>query len=118
MRLADKVALVTGAASGFGAEIARAFARAGAKVSIIDLNVQGAQAVAASIGPEAMAFGGDVSVAQDVAAAFAPWRNDGAVRGAGAHMAVSVTRLPARASCCSCKRAARSLSRNCVALNA
>ena len=68
MRLADKVALVTGAASGFGAEIARTFAREGAKVSIIDLNVQGAQAVAASIGPQARAFGGDVSVAQDVAA--------------------------------------------------
>jgi 3-oxoacyl-[acyl-carrier protein] reductase len=69
MRLVDKVALVTGAASGFGAEIARAFAREGAKVSIIDLNVQGARAVAASIGPPAMAFGGDVAVAQDVAAA-------------------------------------------------
>jgi 3-oxoacyl-[acyl-carrier protein] reductase len=69
MRLADKVALVTGAASGFGAEIARTFAREGARVSILDLNLEGARAVAASIGPSTMAFGGDVSVGQDVAAA-------------------------------------------------
>src|SRR3984957_2644325 len=66
MRLGDKIALVTGAASGFGAEIARSFAREGAKVAIFDLNGDGAQAVANAIGPAATAFPGDVTNASDV----------------------------------------------------
>jgi 3-hydroxybutyrate dehydrogenase len=40
MRLKDKVAVVTGAASGIGKEIARTFARAGAKLAIADLDVE------------------------------------------------------------------------------
>jgi 3-oxoacyl-[acyl-carrier protein] reductase len=69
MRLASKIALVTGAASGFGAEIARTFAREGAQVVLLDLNAAGAQAVAAAIGPHALAIGGDVTSAPDVTAA-------------------------------------------------
>src|ERR1700693_1589354 len=69
MRLAAKIALVTGAASGFGAEIARTFARAGARVVLLDINAGGAQAVAASIGPEALAIVGDVTSAGEVTAA-------------------------------------------------
>ena len=38
MRLKDKVAIVTGAASGIGKEIARTYAREGARVVIADLN--------------------------------------------------------------------------------
>lgn len=41
MRLKDKVAIVTGAASGFGAGIARRFAEEGAKVIVNDLNPAG-----------------------------------------------------------------------------
>ena len=68
MRLKDKSALVTGAASGFGAEIARLFAREGAKVTIMDLNEAGAAEVAASIGPAAIAVKGDVTSRADVEA--------------------------------------------------
>jgi 3-hydroxybutyrate dehydrogenase len=46
MHLKDKVAVVTGAASGIGKEIARKFTDEGAKVVIADLNQQGADAAA------------------------------------------------------------------------
>jgi 3-hydroxybutyrate dehydrogenase len=62
MRLKDKVAVITGAASGIGKEIARTFAREGAKVVIADLNQQGADATAAELGGPARASG----VAMDV----------------------------------------------------
>lgn len=50
MRLKDKRAVVTGAASGFGAGIARKFAAEGARVVIADLNLEAAKAVAAEVG--------------------------------------------------------------------
>jgi 3-oxoacyl-[acyl-carrier protein] reductase len=71
MRLAAKIALVTGAASGFGAGIARTFAREGAKVVLLDVNAEAAHAVAAAIGPDALALAGDVTSAGDVTAAVA-----------------------------------------------
>ncbi len=49
MQLKGKTALVTGAASGFGAGIARAFASAGARVMVADLNGDGARYVAHEI---------------------------------------------------------------------
>ena len=50
MRLKSRVALVTGAASGIGKEIARTFVREGARVAIADLNQAGADAAAAELG--------------------------------------------------------------------
>lgn len=71
MRLENKTALVTGAASGFGAEIAATFAREGAKVVIMDLNGEGAKTVANAIGPSARAVRGDVTKQADIEAAVA-----------------------------------------------
>jgi 3-hydroxybutyrate dehydrogenase len=63
MRLTNRVAVVTGAASGIGKEIARTFLREGAKVAIADLNEAGADATAAELGgPDRRAIG----VAMDV----------------------------------------------------
>ena len=50
MRLESKVAIVTGAASGIGKEIAKTYVHAGARVAIADLNQRGADAVAAELG--------------------------------------------------------------------
>jgi 3-hydroxybutyrate dehydrogenase len=58
MRLKDKVALVTGAASGIGERIAHAFALAGAVVAVTDLNEARAQTVAQDIvGKDGRALG-------------------------------------------------------------
>src|SRR5271165_4598749 len=66
MRLANKVAIVTGAASGFGAEIARMFAREGAKVALLDINGDGAAEVAREIGDAAIAMKADVTKRADL----------------------------------------------------
>ncbi|XOQ14595.1 MAG: 3-ketoacyl-ACP reductase [Shouchella clausii] len=49
MKLQDKVAVVTGAASGMGAAIAKLYASEGAKVVVADLNLDGAEAVVKEI---------------------------------------------------------------------
>jgi NAD(P)-dependent dehydrogenase (short-subunit alcohol dehydrogenase family) len=54
MDLANRVAIITGAASGIGAACARAFAAKGAKVVVVDINAAGAQAVAQEIGGRAI----------------------------------------------------------------
>ncbi len=50
MRLEGKTALVTGAASGFGAGISRRFAAEGARVMVADIDAKGATAIATEIG--------------------------------------------------------------------
>ncbi|KQX26038.1 MULTISPECIES: SDR family NAD(P)-dependent oxidoreductase [unclassified Sphingomonas] len=61
MRLKDKVAIVTGAASGIGRATALTFAREGARVVVADLNEDGASATAATIGDAAFALRLDVA---------------------------------------------------------
>lgn len=68
--LARQVMVVTGGGSGIGAATARAFARQGAEVAILDLSAEAAEAVAASIGPRALGLGCDVTNPDAVAAAF------------------------------------------------
>src|SRR6476646_7097710 len=64
MRLEDKVAIVTGAASGIGKEIAVLFGREGAKVAIADLSQKAADATAREIDPSGKRT---IGVAMDVA---------------------------------------------------
>jgi 3-oxoacyl-[acyl-carrier protein] reductase len=71
MRLKDKVAIVTGAASGFGAEIARQYALEGAKVAVADINEAGAKDVAGGIGASALAVKCDVTKRADIDALVA-----------------------------------------------
>lgn len=64
MRLRQKVAIITGGGSGFGAAIARRFAEEGARVVVADINAASAEAVAGDIrgnGAEGIAFATDVS---------------------------------------------------------
>ncbi len=63
MRLQDKAAIVTGAASGIGKDIAKRFCREGAKVCIADLKLQNAQKVVDEIQKEG---GTAMAVAMDV----------------------------------------------------
>ena len=61
MRLLGKIAIVTGAASGFGAGIARKFIAEGAQVMLADLNGAGVQTLAAELGDKAASYQLDVA---------------------------------------------------------
>ena len=50
MEIKGEAAIVTGGGSGIGADVARHLAKAGAKVAVLDLNREGAEAVAKEIG--------------------------------------------------------------------
>jgi 3-oxoacyl-[acyl-carrier protein] reductase len=69
MRLKDKVAIVTGAASGFGAEIARRFVAEGARVLLTDIDSARGEGVARELGGPARFARADVTQATDWARA-------------------------------------------------
>jgi 3-hydroxybutyrate dehydrogenase len=74
MLLKDKIAVITGAASGIGKEIAITYAREGAKVVIADLNLDGANAAATEIkktGAQAIGVAMDVTSEAEVEAGMA-----------------------------------------------
>jgi 3-oxoacyl-[acyl-carrier protein] reductase len=68
MRLDNKVALVTGGASGFGAGICEKFIAEGASVVVADINAEAAEAMAARLGSKATSVAVDVSVDASVKA--------------------------------------------------
>ncbi|MCC6070951.1 SDR family oxidoreductase [Massilia sp. GCM10020059] len=70
-QLEGKIAIVTGAASGFGAGIARSYIAEGAKVVIADLNYDAGRALAEELGSNASAVACDVTNAEQVRAAVA-----------------------------------------------
>ncbi|MEO1143844.1 MAG: SDR family NAD(P)-dependent oxidoreductase, partial [Pseudomonadota bacterium] len=55
MRMEDKIAIVTGGASGFGAGIVEKFVAEGARVMIADLNFDGAKSMSESLGQQTSA---------------------------------------------------------------
>ena len=65
MRLNDKVALITGAGSGFGEGMAKRFAEEGAKIIVVDIEGERAKRVASEIGDMAIAVEADVSFLSD-----------------------------------------------------
>ncbi|MCX2696915.1 MULTISPECIES: SDR family oxidoreductase [Ochrobactrum] len=65
-RLQDKVAIITGAGSGFGSAIARRFAAEGAKVVLADVNVKRLEDELADIGENALSVQADVSRKDDM----------------------------------------------------
>ena len=79
MRLKGKHCIVTGGASGIGEATVRRFAEEGAEVLIADLNLAGAQALAAELGPAVTAVKCDARQEADVrdvaAAALQRWES-------------------------------------------
>jgi NAD(P)-dependent dehydrogenase (short-subunit alcohol dehydrogenase family) len=74
MKLANKVALITGAGSGMGREAAELFASEGARIAVADVNEASAKETAASIikaGGKAIALKADVSNSEQVQAMVA-----------------------------------------------
>jgi NAD(P)-dependent dehydrogenase (short-subunit alcohol dehydrogenase family) len=101
-RLDDRIALVTGGASGIGSAIASAFAAKGARIAVVDLNESGAAEAAAALPTDSKGFRCDVSdpdsvreVVEAVAASFG--RIDILVNSAGIVMLAPAEELSLKA---------------------
>jgi 3-hydroxybutyrate dehydrogenase len=102
MQLESKVAVITGAASGIGKEIARSFAQAGATVVIADRNAAAAHDAAdelGSSGPRTLALAMDVTSESDVESGMADviaacGRIDVLVSNAGIQIVAPLDQLP------------------------
>ena len=70
MSIAGKTVIITGASRGIGEAAAEVFAEAGAKVALLARGADAIEAIAARIGPSAMAIPCDVSRFEDVAGAI------------------------------------------------
>jgi NAD(P)-dependent dehydrogenase (short-subunit alcohol dehydrogenase family) len=68
VQIQGQVALVTGGGSGLGAAVARALAQAGARVAVLDVNAEHAQAVAAEV--DGLALAADITSTDSVGAAL------------------------------------------------
>ena len=66
MRLVNKVALITGAASGFGKGMAERFIKEGAKVSIVDINIDAANSLSKELGENSIAIDCDVTKPEEI----------------------------------------------------
>ncbi len=102
MQLEDKVAVITGAASGIGKEIARTFAQAGATVVIADRDAAAAQEAAEELGhsgQRTLAVAMDVTSESDVGSGMAKviaacGRIDVLVSNAGIQIVAPLDQLP------------------------
>jgi 3-hydroxybutyrate dehydrogenase len=105
MKLQGQTAIVTGAASGIGREIAAAYIREGARVAVADVNLEQAQRTAAEIAASAPDGAGAMAVKMDVtsedevnagvARAMAAWgRIDILVSNAGVQIVHPIEQFP------------------------
>ena len=69
-RMTDKVAVVTGGGSGFGAGIARQFCDEGARVVLLDLNQEAAESIAKELGETCLPVYADISDKSNLSSAI------------------------------------------------
>ena len=76
MNIENKVALITGAAGGLGSATARIFSEAGARVAVVDYNLEGAEEIAGTLGKGARGYKVDITNHADAQALLDQVTND------------------------------------------